>query len=271
VFKPENMGESMCIDDKEIGHEGFTIMSNAQSGKIAMMIESTEYMEVTAALDLFDKKQLAKVASISCDMSPTYLKACEEKLPQAQVVIDKFHVMQYVYDAVEEVRLRIKKELKKRLSPGKKKTEEDKRILFDMEQLTHCRHRLSQSPEKWSEAGKELIYKLFEKYPQLKTAYQLSQKFKRWYDIANSSKLRMYIERDLQNWYYSVEDAKIKELDSVVKMIQKHETEIINFFNFGHTNAKAERLNGKIQRFLSNNYGIRDKDFALYRVAGYFS
>jgi transposase len=81
----------------------------------------------------------------------------------------------------------------------------------------------------------------------------------------------MFIERNLQNWYYAVEDAKIKEFDSVVKMIQKHEAQIINFFSFGHTNAKAERLNGKIQRFISNNYGIRDMDFALYRVAGYFS
>jgi transposase len=84
------------------------------------------------------------------------LKVCEEKPAKAQIVTDKFHVMQYVYDAVEEVRLRIKKEQKQQLSSGKKKTEEDKKILFDMEELTRCRHRLSQSPYKWSEAGKTL-------------------------------------------------------------------------------------------------------------------
>jgi transposase len=54
-------------------------------------------------------------------------------------------------------------------------------------------------------------------------------------------------------------------------MIKKHEYEILNFFCCGHTNAKAERLNGKIQRFVSNNYGMKDKDFFLYRTAGYFS
>ena len=27
-------------------------------------------------------------------------------------------------------------------------------------------------------------------------------------------------------------------------------------------NVKAERLNGKIQRFASNNYGLKDKDFS---------
>jgi hypothetical protein len=34
--------------------------------------------------------------------------------------------------------------------------------------------------------------------------------------------------------------------------------------------SKSERLNGKIQRFISNNYGIKDKDFALYRIKKYF-
>ena len=63
----------------------------------------------------------------------------------------------------------------------------------------------------------------------------------------------------------------LKEFESVVKMIRKHENEIINFFLHGTTNAKAERLNGKMQRFISNNYGIKDKDFALYRIVGYFS
>jgi hypothetical protein len=30
VFKVENIGERMCIDDKATGYEGFTIMSNAR-------------------------------------------------------------------------------------------------------------------------------------------------------------------------------------------------------------------------------------------------
>ena len=54
-------------------------------------------------------------------------------------------------------------------------------------------------------------------------------------------------------------------------MIQKHEEEIMNYFKNPQTNAKAERLNGKIERFLSNNYGTRDLDFTLYRINGYFA
>jgi len=54
-------------------------------------------------------------------------------------------------------------------------------------------------------------------------------------------------------------------------MLRKHEDLILNYFQHGHTSANAERLNGKIQHFVSANYGIRDKNFSLYRIANYFS
>jgi len=270
VFKPDNVGERMGIDDKSIGHEDYTIMSNTDTGKIAMLIESTRSEELEKAMQLFGN-ELLKVRSISLDMSPTYLKLCNQQMPYAKKVIDKFHVMQYVYDAVLEVRSRIKKELAEKLSKGKEKTEHDKTILYQIEQLKRCRYRLTQSPDKWSNAGTELMNRVFENHQELKTAYQISQQFKNWYDISNCQLDKTKIKDDLDKWYNTVKNTGIKEFVSVVKMIRKHEYEILNFFYCGHTNAKAERLNGKIQRFVSANYGIRDKDFFMYRLTGYFS
>ena len=66
VFEEENLGEKMNIDDKFIGHEGFTVLSNHQIGKIAMMIESTNSEEVEAAMELFGNK-LNEIKYISMD------------------------------------------------------------------------------------------------------------------------------------------------------------------------------------------------------------
>jgi transposase len=113
------------------------------------------------------------------------------------------------------------------------------------------------------------VNKVFEKYNDLKIAYQIGQNFKHWYDYQNHIKSKDEIKNTLYQWYEQA--SKVKEFESVIKMIRKHEREIINFFKNGMTNAKAERLNGKMQRFISNNYGIKDKDFILYRIANYFS
>jgi transposase len=270
VFKPENIGSKMSIDDKAIGHEGFSILSNGETGKIAMMIESCKSVEVAQAISLFGNN-LNKVESISCDMAAGYLNVCSQELPRAKVVIDKFHVMQYAYDAVLEVRTRIKKELSWQLSKGKEKTEQDKKILKELDALKHCRYRLTQSPEKWSETGNEIMLHIFENHRELRKAYFLTQKFKKWYDISNRIKAKSQIILDLHQWYLEVKKSELDEFKSVVKMIRKHENEIVNFFQCQQTNAKAERLNGKINRFISNNYGIKDKDFAMYRIANYFS
>jgi transposase len=270
VFKPENLGSKMSIDDKSISQEGFSILSNAQTGKIAMMIESCKSVEVAQAISLFGN-DLNQVESISCDMAAGYLNVCYEEFPRAKVVIDKFHVMQYVYDAVLDVRARIKKELSQQLTKGKEKTEHDKEILIKLDLLKHCRYRLTQSPEKWSEAGKDVMRQVFENHNELSEAYDLTQKFKKWYDVSNHIKAKSLIIQELHQWYLEVKKSGFNEFKSVVKMIRKHENEIINFFTYKQTNAKAERLNGKINRFISNNYGIKDKDFAMYRIAKYFS
>ena len=233
-------------------------------------MESIKVSELEQALSLFGKN-LLKVRSVSMDMSPTYFKLCYEQMPYTQIVIDKFHVMKYVYESLLEVRINIKKELSEGLSKGKIKTENDKEILRELELLNRCRNRLTQSPDKWSEATKELMEQIFSKYEKLKIAYILSQKFKDWYNRTNYFDDKKQIKNKLEQWYVAVKESEIKEFFSAAKMIRKHEENIMNYFSCGHTNANAERLNGKIQRFVSANYGIRDKDFALYRIAGYFS
>jgi transposase len=268
IFKKENLGENMSIDDKAIGHDGFTILSNNDTSKIALMVESTNAIEVEQSMELFGN-ELEKVKNISMDMSPTYALVCNNLIPNATQVIDKFHVMKHVYEAVSEVRTRIKKELTATLTKGKKRTEEDKEILSNIELLRRVQHAVTQSPDKWGTEMEKTVNLAFEKHNDLKIAYQISQNFKNWYHYQNRIKSNYQIMNSLYYWYKQAR--QIKEFESVIKMIHKHEDEIVNFFNHGMTNAKAERLNGKIKRFVSNNYGIKDKDFALYRIANYFS
>lgn len=258
----------MSIDDKAIGHDGFTVFSNNDTGKIALLVESTKSEEVEQAIGLFGK-ELWRVKNISMDMSPTYALVCNNLMPRVTQVIDKFHVMKYVYGAVSDVRIKIRKELVSTLTKGKKKTEDDKRTLSDLELLRRVQYAVSQSPDKWNKEMKETVSQVFDKHNTLKTAYQISQNFKHWYDYQNHLKSSDEITKTLYQWYEQAR--QVKEFESVIKMIRKHEDEIINFFHHGMTNAKAERLNGKIQRFVSNNYGIKDKDFSLYRMANYFS
>ena len=268
VFKPENIGENMSIDDRAIGHDGFTILSNNDTGKTALLVETTTVEGVETSMAKFGGN-LYKIKNVSMDMSPTYALVFNNLVPRAVQTVDKFHVMKYVYEAVGEVRRQIVGDLQNSLSKGKLRTEEDRKLLIQIEQLRRVSHAITQSSDKWSSEMEETICQVFTNHKELKTTYQISQDFKQWYHISNRVKTTAKITQELHQWY--LQAAAREEFKSVVKMLRKHETQVVNFFRQGMTNAKAERLNGKIQRFMTNNYGLRDKDFFLYRTAGYFS
>lgn len=270
IAKPENISDSMTIDDKRIGKDSFTIMTNQKTGKIALLVETLKVEELKSAVEYLGVS-IVQIQNISCDMSPSYLRFCEETFTDATIIIDKFHVIKQVLEAVQGIRIHLKNQLLESLPKGKKRTEADQKTLSDLELLKRSKYLLMQSESDWNDYQMELMQKVFFRFEKLKTAYELTEEFKRWYHKKNCKKSQIVIEKELFSWYELVEKSKLKEFKSIVKMIEKHEQSILNYFQKALTNAKAENLNSKIQRFIINNYGIRDKDFALYRINKYFS
>jgi transposase len=269
IATPENVGDSMCLDDKEINGKSFSIITNQETGKIAFMMDSVKSLELEKGIE-FLGASIQKIKTMNCDMAPSYLKFIRAILPQSTIVVDKFHVMKYVYDAVQQVRMEIRKTIFEQMPKGKRQ-KKDEELLSELEQLKKSKVPLSRSEVLWSEEQKELMQNVFAKHQKLKKAYDLSQEFKVWYSKDNSHKSYLQINKELNVWLEKVECSMIKQFESCSKMIQKHENEIINYFLNQQTNAKAERLNGKIERFLSNSYGTRDLDFTIFRIKGYFA
>ena len=269
IAKAENMGSHMTIDEKQIGKKMYTIMTNANTGKIAFLAQTMKPEELKQAIENYLSQKAKDVKSVSCDMSPSYKKFCKEVFPNTQLVIDKFHVIKHLMDALQQVR----RQLKTHCLNSEKIliTSEDEKAWTNIELLERSRYILCKMEADWEEDEKEMMAPLFHHYPVLKTAYALTQQLRNWYHGRNIGKHINTLEIELYNWCDKVNQTKIAAFRAVRKMIEKHQDDIINYFKEGQTNAKAENMNGKIQRFLANNFGIKDRDFFLYRVAGYFS
>ena len=53
----------------------------------------------------------------------------------------------------------------------------------------------------------------------------------------------------------------------VVRSVQTHYREIINFFDRRSTNAASESFNAKIKEFRTQFRGVKDRTFFLFRLA----
>lgn len=50
LFRPEDVGEHMAVDEKYIGQEFYAVLTNADTGRIAMMCRSMDYPTLVVAL-----------------------------------------------------------------------------------------------------------------------------------------------------------------------------------------------------------------------------
>jgi transposase len=267
ILKPGNVGAKMCIDEKMIGKRYCTILSNAETGKMALLMESMKPNLVRESLKRLGTEALEKVEQICSDMSPMYKKMCVEIFPKATLSVDKFHVIKQVLDVLQTLRIEAKSESKKESSQVKVGSYGWTKI----ELLEKSRYILYKKSEDLSDDERIVARLLFEHFPTIKKAYDLIEEFRNWYSKANKHHPRWYLEKTLGDWLVKVETCAIKQFKFIRKMVEKHENEIVNYFETGHTNAKAENLNAKIQRFIIGNYGLRNRDFFYYRLQVYFT
>lgn len=66
-------------------------------------------------------------------------------------------------------------------------------------------------------------------------------------------------------WRMDARNAKIKEIDEVVEMFDRHQKGIINAIQTGANNARAERINGSIQEIKTIGRGYRKTE--NFRIA----
>jgi len=277
ILNPDNVGKSMVIDEKLINDEVYTILSNRETGKIALLAQTIQMNELTNLTQYFGLA-FNKVQYINSDMAPVFIKYCKESFPQALHTADKFHVLSQVFDTMQAVRMRLKNDELQKLPAKKdrrkldeKQKEQIKTIEAKIDMLARCKYLLFKSAKQWKQWQQQRAQILFAAFPDLHKAYKLVELLRDWYDRKNVGKSFFSIENKLLQWIENVEYANIAEMKGLVKMFEKHFDSILNYCFTGQSNAMAENINSRIQRFINVNYGVRDENFFFFRLKNYYS
>ena len=75
----------------------------------------------------------------------------------------------------------------------------------------------------------------------------------------------------LARWYDEVEKSGFLAFGRVMRSIQTHYLEIINFFDRRSTNAASESFNAKIKEFRTQFRGVKDRPFFLFRLTNIYA
>ena len=226
--------EHVSIDEKSFkkGHHYITVLSHPSSGCV---LDVEEDRTKESCKKLFNKsltaEQLEKVGAISMDMWKAYITTAQEILPNASIVHDRFHLVNYLNEAIDKVR---------------------RREVKHHQELKNTRYTMLKNPENLTEKQRIHFESISAANYEVSKAWQVRENFK---ELFSSGKL--FAWQLFNRWAVDATKRKIKEIDKVVTMFNNHISGVVNALINNLSNAMAERLNGKIQELKTVGRGYR--------------
>jgi transposase len=228
--------EHISIDEKSFqkGHKYVTVISHPKSGVILDVGEGRDTTSTEQLLDkTFTKNQLESINTVSMDMWKPYMQSIDNKVPNAEIVHDKFHLIKYLNEAIDKVRRR---EVQKN------------------EVLKNSRYILLKNEQNLT-AKQQVKYQMIKDSNfEVTKAMNIRENFKSLFDYCHEEGGAIEI---LKNWAQDSFLKCIKEMNKVITTFINHAWGIVNALISGLNNAMAERLNGKIQEIKLAARGYR--------------
>jgi transposase len=190
---------------------------------------------------LTSKGALAEqIEEVCCDMSAAFIKGVEEQFPQAKITFDKFHMMQLVSEAVDEVR--IEEQIQ---APELKKT----------------KYIWLKNESNLSTEQKETLERLKDGNLQTARAYRLKLAMQEFWTVRH-----IFADMYLQEWIGWAVISQLAPIVSLAKTIKQYQEGILRWFHSKMTNGLLEGINGLVQAAKRRARGYRNADNLIAMV-----
>lgn len=257
--------------------ELYTIITNKArkglKGAIVGMFKGTQSTEIIKRiLEKFPAHRRKLVREVTLDMAGNMNLIVKKCFPRAMRVTDRFHVQKLAYEAVQDIRIKHRWET---LDTENKAYAQAKKNGLDYQPevlpngdtqkqlLARSRYLLFKPRERWTSSQEQRAELLFEQYPDIRQAYELSYKL---YHIYNQHISPEVARTKLAKWFNDIEASGFQAFSTIRRTFETHHETIINYFNARSTNAAAESFNAKIKEFRRQFRGVADVKFFLYRL-----
>jgi transposase len=213
---------NLAIDETSFkrGHSYVTLIVDAMKRRVVDVEKGRDGKTISKFVKKLTAKggQAKRIESVASDMSKSFLPAIAAAFPNAENVIDKFHVKKVLIDALDEVR------------KTEQKTVDDKKELFRG-------RRLFMIPErKASEEQAAKIAEMSKRYLKTGRAYHIVaglDDFYKSHSVADA-------QSAFQSLYSWMRRCRLKPMKAAAETLMCHKGKIIAYFKNRLTNAICE-------------------------------
>lgn len=247
--------EQICIDEFKSVKSGAGSMSfifcDAQTHQIIDVLENRTQRYLIDYFLRYPLSERLRVKFVVMDMFKPYVEVIKTCFPNAQIMIDKFHVVQHVNRALNRMRIETMNRCRYSSPRDYRKLKQLwKLVLKNREELDFERfetHRLFEGLI----TQKMMVDYVINLSPQLLNAYQIINDLK--YDIATN---------DSQQFIEDLTESKKTPLRQYIRTslhtLGYYSKEIQLALEYNYTNGPLEGLNNRIKNIKRSGYGYRN-------------
>ena len=206
-----------------------------------------------AALKRFERKIApfkGNIKTVSMDMASSYTSWAAGFLPEATIVIDRFHVMKALNDRVDKARRKVMAMVDEKTA---KKIKGNRYVfLKNRDKLTPKEERKLERAGKIKECSTLMEVHLFKE--GMRSIYTNAKTY------ADAAPL-------FDEWISDAEASEVPELKSAAKTFRKNRDGILAYWSTGGmSNSATEGFNRKTRGLLETAYGFHDYKFLRLRI-----
>ncbi|HUE71999.1 MAG TPA: ISL3 family transposase [Pirellulaceae bacterium] len=242
--------KQIAIDEISIGkgHRYVTVVLDLESGAVVFVGQGKS----AQTLDPFWvrlRASHAKIQAVATDMSPAYIAAIVENLPDAVHVFDRFHVVKLFNEELSELRRELYREATD---------------LLQKKVLKGTRWLLLKNPENLDDEKDESkrLKEALALNTSLAAAYYLKEDLRQFWRQKTYLKAARFLDR----WCQRAEATGIRRMQKLANTIRGHRTGLLNWYVYPISTGPLEGTNTKLRAMQRQSYGFRDKEFFYLKI-----
>jgi transposase len=226
------------------GHNYVTLFVDLAVSKVLFATEGKDAATVKRFSEdlVAHKGDPASISEFCSDMSPAFIKGVTDNFTGAQLTFDKFHIMQVINSAVDEVRRQEQKELP---------------------ELQRSRYIWLKNQKNLKASQRNRLDELSLPKLNLKTAraYRMRLTFQEFFEQPPA-----VAEAFLRKWYFWATHSRLQPMKEAAYTIKRHWSGILRWFTPRINNGVLEGINSLIQAAKGRARGYRSNRYLINMI-----
>lgn len=225
------------------GHKYVTVVVDLNQRKVIYVTNGKDSTTVDNFAEDFaaHKGDAEAIKIVTCDMSLGFKKGINEHFTNSSTVIDKFHVIKHINEAVDGVR-----------------REEQRQGPWYKYLLNKTKYLWLKNDANLTEKQHERKESLLKKRLKTARAYTMRVTLQDIYELSTNRTEAEKRLKQLCNW---ISRSRLAPMKKFGELLKNHWEEILNYFDHRYTNAILEGMNSIIQNIKRRARGFRNDEF----------